>query len=313
MKNLLLLLSSFLLTQSYAQDFSKVDSIIRNYPRYYSSTDNLAAQIKKDFKTQPEKARAIFTWIALNIKFDLEEANKKVVFRFATLEEKNAKEKKYKNELIYTALRQHKTSNRGYAWLYETLSTACGLECVTIQGYLKAQPDDINKLPTSINHMWNAVKIDDKWNFVDTTIAAGSPDANGEFKAYFNDGYFFTTPDEFFLNHYPSNEKWLLIEKGKQDFASLPLFYGDYIKADYKIVNPALGYMYVTENNTVSFKIEGLDPSVMVSYFTDGKTKLELMEQNEATQEYTAVVDKNTDKFITLYIEDKLIATYRLI
>ena len=313
MKSFLLFLSCFVLTKSFAQSFSKVDSIVNKYPRYYTSPDKLAALINKDFKEQPDKARAIFTWLAGNVQFDVKEASNKVVFRYATQEEKIAKEKKYKNELVLKALREHKTTNRGYAALYEVLSKACGLECVTIQGYLKSAPDDISKIPTTVNHIWNAVKIDNKWNFVDTTIAAGSVDANGEFKAYFNDGYFFTTPEVFFLNHYPSNEKWLLIERNKQDFASLPLFYGDYVKATYKIVSPALGHLDVTENNTVTFKIEGLDPTVMVSYFTDGRNKMEIMEQNEATMEYTAVVDKATDKFITLYINDKLIATYRLI
>jgi transglutaminase/protease-like cytokinesis protein 3 len=313
MRFFLLLLSCFVLTRSYSQDFSKVDSIVNKYPRYYTSPDKLAALINKDFKTQPDKARAIFTWVAGTVQFDVKEANKKVVFKYATEEEKIAKEKKYKRELVLKALREHKTTNRGYAWLYETLCTSCGLECVIISGYLKSSPDDISQLPTTINHLWNAVKIDGKWNFVDTTIAAGSVDANEEFKAYFNDGYFFTAPDVFFLNHYPSNEKWLLIEKNKQDFASLPLFYGDYVKATYKIVSPALGHMDVAENNTVSFKIEGLDPSAMVSYFTDGKNQKEFMQQNETTQEYTAIVDKNVDKYITLYINDKLIATYRLI
>lgn len=313
MRFLLLLLSCFTIAQAYSQDFSKVDSIVAGYPRFYSSADKLAALINKDFTGKQDKARAIFTWIAQNVQFDVKESSNKVVFRYATEQEKITKEKKYKSELILKALREHKTTNRGYAWLYETLGTACGLECVIISGYLKSVPDDISKLPTTVNHIWNAVKIDNKWNFVDTTIAAGSVGADGEFNADFNDSYFFTSPDVFFLNHYPSNEKWLFVPKNKQDFASLPLFYGNYLKTNYKIVSPDKGHLSITDNNTVSFKIEGLDPSIPVSYFTDGKSSLELMEQNETTLEYVARVDKTTDKYITLYIEDKLIATYKLI
>ena len=62
-----LLLSNYF----YSQKYNSVDSIVIKYPKYFNSPKQLADQIQKDFASEYEKARAIYTWMALNISYDV--------------------------------------------------------------------------------------------------------------------------------------------------------------------------------------------------------------------------------------------------
>ena len=65
---LLVCISSFL----QAQNFKAVDEKVRTYPKNIVSSEQLAAQIEHDFSTDIDKVRAIYTWLATNITYDLD-------------------------------------------------------------------------------------------------------------------------------------------------------------------------------------------------------------------------------------------------
>ncbi len=58
--NIFLLLFLLLDFSAKAQDYTKVDNVVKTYPGSFSSTDKLAEQIAKDFTRDDEKARADF-------------------------------------------------------------------------------------------------------------------------------------------------------------------------------------------------------------------------------------------------------------
>ncbi|MGK4568754.1 hypothetical protein [Flavobacterium sp. 3HN19-14] len=62
----------FLGFNANAQDFQKVDGLVKTYPKSFSSPDDLAIRINEDFTRDDEKVRAIYTWMALNIAYDAE-------------------------------------------------------------------------------------------------------------------------------------------------------------------------------------------------------------------------------------------------
>jgi transglutaminase/protease-like cytokinesis protein 3 len=76
---------------SHAQDFEKVDNTVKAYPKSFATLDKFATQINKDFMQDNEKARAIFTWIALNVKYDLAAFNvteRPIAYSYKTQEER---------------------------------------------------------------------------------------------------------------------------------------------------------------------------------------------------------------------------------
>lgn len=299
---------------AFSQDYKAVDNLTGTYPGSFTKPEMLAALINKDFSTPQDKARAIYSWIAKNVKYDLEILKSNgsgIAFSYKNEAERIAKEKKFKSDISLVAIRDNKAICHGYAALYETLCNLTGIECLTVTGSLKAYPGQIGTLPKINDHAWNVVKINGSWKFIDTTLASGSLEGNnGEFVADYNEGFFFTSPELFFLNHYPKDKKWLLISKTEQDFANLPLFYREYIKAEYKISNQLLSTI-MPVSGSIIFKFDNLDPSIMVTYFTDGENKLKVMDQNEDTLEYTAYVS-SADNYLTIVINNKMIATYKL-
>lgn len=57
----------------------------------------------------------------------------------------------------------------GYAELFNSLSHAMGLNSVKISGFSKGLGYSVgDELPDSINHAWNAVKIDGDWKLLDS-------------------------------------------------------------------------------------------------------------------------------------------------
>ena len=65
-----ILFSLFFLNLSLAQKYNAIDSIVLKYPDF-GSTEKLAERIQKDFISEHDKARAIYSWIALNLNYDV--------------------------------------------------------------------------------------------------------------------------------------------------------------------------------------------------------------------------------------------------
>ena len=66
----LLLINVIFLYSSFAQKYNAVDKVVLKYPKSFSSTEKLAERIEKDFTSDYDKARAIYSWIAFNVKYD---------------------------------------------------------------------------------------------------------------------------------------------------------------------------------------------------------------------------------------------------
>lgn len=322
MKNISKLFNIILLAllgfSANAQDYAKVDITIKAYPKTFASPDKLAEQIRKDFSRDDEKARAIFTWIATNIKYDYAAYGvneRPVAYTFKTQEEKIAKEKAMKQEMAQKTLKSKKGVCQGYSTLFLVVADKLGLESVIIPGTSKSHPTQIGKGPGASDHAWNAVKIGNEWKLLDATFGAGTvTGAKPEFVFKFNDKYFFADPDVFFLNHFPDDKKWLLTDKTEKDFANLPLYYGDYLMKNYEFITPAAGTFKAVPSGFIEFKVRNLKPDDLVHYaYSRGKEIKEVKpEYNGTTATFNIPLKNSSVGTLTVYVNQKSVASYRI-
>lgn len=297
-----------------AQDFSKVDSTVKSYSSSFSDVDKLAAQINRDFKREDEKARAIFTWIATNIRYDNSPAalgRKPIKYSYKTEAERRAKIAAIENDLALQTLRTRKGVCHGYAMLYMVVAKKTGLESEVVRGAAKALPSDIGKLPTNSNHAWNSVKVNGVWRLIDVTWGAGGiTNSSKTFNFRFDDNFFFTDPDTFFLNHFPDDKKWLLTSKSATEFASLPLYYD----LNYELQSPAAGIIKATGSKNISFRVKGLKAGDNVAYqFTSGTYSNKVTPKIiNGVGEFSVLMPNSAKGNLTIFVNGKSVGAYKV-
>lgn len=316
---LIFILSIVFLNTSYSQEYSSVDAVVDNYPKNITNADQLFVLINKDFSKQDEKARAVFRWVTTAIAYDVDLAKsmdyKSInAFSYKTQKEMEIKEKKFKLDLVADTMISKKGVCHSYAALIEYLCMKLGLEAKIIVGNLKSDPAQIGVLPEVLNHAWNVVKIDNNWKFIDATLGAGFISSSTNlFKFYFNESYFLTGPDQLFLNHYPSDENWLLIAKNKNDFAQLPLFFGYYLQYGYQMTKPESGLYTTVKNGVFTFAIKGLDVYDDVTYSYNDDNKMNYLEQDDNSKDFSVQLTGKKNGYLSVFINRKIIAIYKIV
>lgn len=315
----LLLCLLFFLTSNllFSQKYSAIDSQVQAWPKSFSSPQKLADQVNATFKTDEEKVRAIFTWIALNIKYDLkayQAGSNMIAYSYSSEADRVAKEQQYRLDYAEKTLRSKKGVCQDYSALFHTVCELSGIKCIAIIGTSKAHPSQIGKLPKASDHEWNAVKIDGKWQLIDVTWASGSVSMEtGKFMSEFNDGYFFTKPELFYLNHFPDDKRLLMIDKSPQDFAELPLYYGPYVKANYEFTAPQNGLLSAAEKG-VYFQIIDLPANSKISYVFTNEGKIRDIEPKRSgnTTEFQIPLSARSRGYLTIYIDNGAISSYKI-
>jgi hypothetical protein len=300
------------------QDLHLVDSIIDTYPKSFLSPERLSIRICSDFTDKTQRARAIYAWIGRNIEYDvkaLSKHKKKKSFSYKLISEKQRKEAKLQTKVASQTLRRKKAVCYGYSVLYKKLCDLCEIPCLVISGGSKTKYGQIGK-PSRSSHAWNSVKINDSWNLVDVTWAAGS--VNKKTKKFipdYSDTYFFLSPEKFFLKHFPKDTSWLLTNKNKDDFVKLPLYYSNYLDSDISIIYPLEGVISISKKDTINFKILNLPISYSISYkFTSEKHGylIEPKNQDNSYCEFSIINNPSRDGYLTIFIENKSFVSYKI-
>jgi hypothetical protein len=191
--------------------------ILSQNPAYYA-IDNHADIIKEDTfknlnilvekliepaKNDTDKVRAIFYWIAKNIKYDDRGLYRGQWDNYSIDENTAAATFAYRKGIC-----------RGFAYLMKMMLDLAEIDNELIYGNGKGEGSGRDTIRS--NHVWNAVKLDNKWQLMDVTRANIDWSKTIKVKDYF----FLTDPIEFGLNHYPDSAKWLLYDN--------PLSYAEY-------------------------------------------------------------------------------------
>ena len=192
--------------QLQKQNFAAIDRIALGTVYEGTSVTELTNFFKQYTKTDAEKARIIYTWIARNIAYDAQAFQKRQNSYYSPEE----------------VLQHRRAVCAGYANLYQALGKAMGLEVVTVEGFAKGVDAD-ESTSERPNHAWNAVKIDGSWYLVDVTWGAGNLN-NGRFQRQFKPVYFATPPSQLIYTHRPQLDLWQMLpepyDRGR--FLALP-------------------------------------------------------------------------------------------
>lgn len=180
-------------------EYAAADAAARGIAKVQFQTPaDLAKAVCKDLPTDKEKARALFTWLSLNLHYDLSMVGKDGPEARTQAD--------YEAKRVVAAFRRRKGVCMDFALLYREMAQAAGLECAYITGHSKG-----SVLGGWATHAWNAVKIDGQWQLLDATWGSGHVEED-KFYRNFQPGYFFTTPRLFILDHFPDDSKWQLLE-----------------------------------------------------------------------------------------------------
>lgn len=316
---IILFLNMLFLHSSYSQKYSDVDKIVAKYPKNFSSANNLAERIKEDFSSEQDKARAIYTWIALNIKYDYKvflNPPRTQGFSYSTEAEKQRKIQQIKDKLIQKTFTSQKAVCEGFTALYQHLAGLVGLKSEIIRGDSKTRLADIGRKNTSSNHAWNIVLIDKKWRLIDVTWGQGYYDSSkGRMVNDFDPIYFDTDPDYFFAKHFPDSGSYLGNKLNKEKFLNGPLIYNKTIQGDYKIKSPDSGIIEAKQGDKMTFEIKNVSKSNLLFYLNkkNQAVKIQNSKEKRGSLEFQIVYDKNIGDYITIYLDTFSIVSFKII
>ncbi|WP_298778749.1 transglutaminase domain-containing protein [uncultured Polaribacter sp.] len=242
-------------------NFNKADYIAKSYKsKRILELNKITFDLTKNLETDVEKVRAIYIWICNNIAND---------FRLYSLNE--LKRKRYKNDsikldnwnskfkkkLFKKLLRKKRTICTGYAYLLKEMCNVIGIESKIVNGIGRTSTVDLSNIKMP-NHTWNVVKLNSKWYLCDPTWSTGIsfPD-DGKFQFKYNNGYFLTEPNLFFLNHYPIEQKYSLLNIENSTFSKFlefPILYGEAFNILKKQIYPTKMHHTLQKNEVFTFQ-----------------------------------------------------------
>lgn len=170
--------------------FSAIDKKALQIPDSLTkTTENIAGYINANFKTDNEKVRAVFIWVASNIQYDIENM-------FAL----NFYEKK--EEKISKPLNTRKGICENYAALFSDICLKTGVKSIVIEGYTKQ-----NGFTDYIPHAWCSALLDSVWYLFDPTWGSGYVNGSKFYKKINND-YYKVNPTTLIKSHMPFDYLW---------------------------------------------------------------------------------------------------------
>lgn len=290
---------------------------------------DLVDSLTKNYSTDLQKVRAIFSWIAEHIVYK----TKKTVIKkspmhdlkfFKPIDSVNVNSA---NEFVAeTVIRNQSGVCEGYARLFKTLCDYAGIKSVLITGYARGDMYHVGMRFVS-NHYWNAVFVDSAWHLIDVTWASGYFTYYGdEFVKHFDDFYFFTPPDLFIRDHFPDDLQWTLLPDPSEpeEFYYSPFKQRAFIKYNIIALAPSTGVLHVSVGDTIKFELHTADAVADKGKVTDtlslDSTTMEKYSSVAFLQpaitdkriRYTYIVSSENIKWLHLMYNNDVILCYKL-
>jgi hypothetical protein len=314
-----LLLNLVFLHTAFSQKYNAVDKIVLKYPKQFDTTEKLAERIQKDFTSDYDKARAIYSWIAFNVKYDLAtylNPPRAKGFSYSTEQEKQKKLQQLNERELNKVFKSQKAVCEGFTLLYSHVASLVGLKCEIVKGDSKTRLNDIGRQDISSNHAWNMVLIDGKWRLVDVTWGEGYFDqSKGKLTKDFTPIYFDMAPKYFFAKHFPDSGTFLGEKLSKDDFLNSPLIYNNTIEGDHEIIEPKSGLIEVKNGEKVTFRVKNISKTDQFFYVNkkNQAVKVENPKEKRGGLEFEVTFDKNIGQFITFYLGESSLVSFKVI
>ena len=192
---ILLLFTPCLFAQkTVVNEYVAIDKIALRLPdSLTASTEKIAGYIVSNFKTDNEKTRAIFIWVASNIQYDIEN-----MYALNFYEEQKEK--------ITKCLNNKKGICENYAAVFNDICLKSGIKSFVITGYTKQ-----NGFADYIPHAWCCALIDSSWFMFDPTWGSGYV-SNSKFYEKINNAYFKVPPISLIKSHMPFDFLWEFLD-----------------------------------------------------------------------------------------------------
>lgn len=115
------------------------------------------------------------------------------------------------------------------------------LECIKVSGYAKGYGYVPGKSTFNrTDHVWNVIRINNQWYFIDSTWGTGHIDKYNQFQKQLDAHYFLTRPEHMIYDHFPEDSRWQLLSPtfSMQQFVLLPHVHSTFFDLQLKIVSP---------------------------------------------------------------------------
>ncbi len=304
-----ILIFSFLMSGfSMGQDYERIDATIELYPTNFSSAEELSKLISRDFTSEEEKVRAIYTWIIRNVAYDPDEY-KQFNYNFKNYRERNAKEEITRKKVIQRTLKKGIAVCEGYAMLFERLCELQSISNYLVRGDIKSNFSDIGR-PFKKVHMWNVAMIDGQTFLFDATWGAGKYD--GEFirePSYF---YYKTPPEQLIKTHYPHLQEDTFLTEifTREDFAAIPLLINEKLLLT-DIESPSHGVISSSdEDGMINFRIKNIVPST-ISYSFGNEKKTVTFSEIEGGIQFSVPIVLGKENLL-IYFDDEPALGYKV-
>ncbi len=291
----------------------------------------LSKKLTVGLSTDLEKVAAIFNWITENIDYAVRRTNKNPEKIFFLEEETNGPLKPLNERVAFIVLQKKLAVCDGYARLFKTLCDYAGIRSEIIIGYARAN----HNKPTpnfGVNHYWNAVYLNDKWNLLDATWASGFISRQGGvFIRKYDDYYFLTKPEDFIKDHYPDDIKWTLLPETRipDEFRLSPFKQTSFNKYQITSYSPSIGIINTFVGDTITLELktslsEGrvISPSLISNpdslTFSDAVVLLRPDEMSDQAFlmprhcKYTFNVNSDKIQWLYLIYNDDLVLRYKI-
>lgn len=306
-----------------SQSYKEIDNKIKKYPKF-DSIETLAIRVNNDFENDTQKARAYYTWIAINIEYDIEayySPFKEKTFSYIGSKDYNSQKKRYHQKVLKKAFKDKKALCLGYSLLYKQLCELSNIECKIIRGVTKVNVYEINNIRNIKDHSWNAVFINNKWHLIDVTWSSGYENAStGRWSKKFNDLYFFTNPDIFITSHYPEKKEWQLLTDTitLKSFFSKPIFYNHYFENNLKINQNQNGNLYfssINKGNVLTIRFNNKSKKKLRYTFSNENITKYVKLKKINNNNYIATIKhpKKHDSTLTLYLDNLPILGFKVV
>jgi transglutaminase/protease-like cytokinesis protein 3 len=231
--------------QTNGRDFTKIDAYVKSLGALENmSMGTINNVVSNPFTDKIDKVRAIYYWIANNIIFDVK------------LVRSSGNEK---SKTVADVLKTRKANGIGFASLFQDMCSSADIRCLTVDGFVKYNSQQIGEKDQEINHTWAVVQLGqspEEWYYADPAFGSGYLNADmKEFIRSYSDAYFFTEKETFNLQHYPDNEAWKLgkAARNKADFFDMPVIKTAAIEMELKKCNPNNGKINTKVDKAVKF------------------------------------------------------------
>ena len=305
---LLFIISGFNVSaQTNGRDFKAIDAYVKSLgPLDSMSMGTINNVVSNKFTDKIDKARAIYYWIAHNIAYDIKAARNN-----STIKNTPA------DVLLY-----RKAVGIGFASLFQDMCSSADIRCLTVDGFVKNNTQQIGEKDVEINHSWAVVQLGqspEEWYYVDPAFGSGYTNTDmKEFTPYYTDVYFFTEKETFNLQHYPDNEAWKLgsAPKNKKDFFEMPLVKVSAMEFGIKKLSPDDGIIKTKPGKSVkfSFTIKSSENITKVELGIGEKKKYRLKEiqysNSASVLSFSYKFEEENSYPLTIFVNGKEFASY---